>query len=174
MEHSLRPVRRNKEGFTLVEVLVAMVIILVLLLGLVQAALLSTESNLRNVFRDEAARIAEQRMNGTLTDKNDKQYRGLRDHNFDEDELKQNYPDWTCTDADISRNFRSIAKDYAVCWRIRDFKTSADIDTTLRNTKTLEVAVGWNYKGEVPAAEQPKPTKREYQHSIGTILRRPI
>jgi prepilin-type N-terminal cleavage/methylation domain-containing protein len=174
MEHSPHPVRRNKKGFTLVEVLVAMVIILVLLLGLVQAAILSIESNLRNVFRDEAVRIAEQRMNGTLTDKKNKQYRGLRDYNFDDDELKQNYPDWTCTGADISRNFRNITKDYSVCWRTRDFNTHTDIDTTLKNTKTLEVAIGWNYKEEVPAAQRPDPTKREYQHSISTILRRPI
>jgi len=55
-------VSQNNKGFTIVETLVALVIVMVMLLGLVQAALLSIDNNLRNVLNDEAVRIAEQEM----------------------------------------------------------------------------------------------------------------
>jgi len=53
----------TKKGFTLVEVLIALVITLVLFLALMQTALLSIDSNMTNVLRDEAVGIAEGSMN---------------------------------------------------------------------------------------------------------------
>ncbi|MEW6569833.1 MAG: prepilin-type N-terminal cleavage/methylation domain-containing protein [Nitrospirota bacterium] len=162
-----QPVRLNRnKGFTLIEVLVSMVIVLVLLLGLVQAALLSIDNNLRNVLRDEAVRIAEQRMNGVLIDKYNNEYTGLRDERFN-DLVQTN---WTCTAGDISRNFRSMTRDYAVCWQITDIQDSLGNV----NVKILGVAVGWDYKGEVPVAQRPAPTNKEYQHMLSTIVRRPL
>ena len=54
--------RNNGRGFSLVEMLIAMVIILVAILGLFQVTLLSIDSNVSNVLRDEAVRLAEERM----------------------------------------------------------------------------------------------------------------
>ncbi len=45
-----------------------MVIIMVGLLGLVQAALLTIDNNMRNLLRDEAVRISEQALTGELID----------------------------------------------------------------------------------------------------------
>lgn len=55
---------QDNKGFTIVETLVALMIVMVMLLGLIQAALLSIDNNLRNVLSDEAVRIAEQEMSG--------------------------------------------------------------------------------------------------------------
>jgi len=57
----------NKGGFTLIEVMVAMVIMLVGLLGLLQSVNLATEVNLKSHLRDEATRIAETVMNEMRT-----------------------------------------------------------------------------------------------------------
>jgi type IV pilus assembly protein PilV len=136
----------NNRGFTLVEVLVAMVIILVLFLGLVQAALLSIDSNLRNLLRDEAVRIAEQRINE------------LRNIPFDS--LVVGGPNCLT----VSKDFRSLQKLYNVC----DIIVTLDPNT---NTRSLQVVVGWNHKNENPLQV---PTNREFQHSISSIVRRPL
>lgn len=48
----------NKEGMTLVEVLIAMVVLLLVSLALMQTALVSIDANMRNVLRDEAVSVA--------------------------------------------------------------------------------------------------------------------
>lgn len=47
----------KREGVTLVEVLIALTILLIVFLGLIQAALLSIQHNMRNSLRDEAVAI---------------------------------------------------------------------------------------------------------------------
>jgi prepilin-type N-terminal cleavage/methylation domain-containing protein len=157
------PASLNNRGFTLVEMLVAMVIVLVLLLSLVQAALLSIDGNLRNLLRDEGVRIAEQRMNGTVVDKDNNRYHGLKDSSFDFLSNSVNHPNWTCTASPVVRSFRNIAKkEFSVCWRIRTLSFSSEV-------LNLEVAVGWDHRNELPALS---PTGREYHHTISSILRR--
>ncbi len=53
---------RNNEAFTLIEVMVAILITMVGLLGLLQAMNIATEQNLRNASRDEAVQVAEDAM----------------------------------------------------------------------------------------------------------------
>ena len=53
----------NRSGFTLVEVLVAMVFMLVGLLGLLQSINISMEHNVKNHLREEATRVGEREMN---------------------------------------------------------------------------------------------------------------
>ncbi len=52
----------NRRGFTLVEFLVAIVILMVGMLGMLQAINIAMEKNLENVFRTEAVTLAEERM----------------------------------------------------------------------------------------------------------------
>jgi len=54
--------RINKKGVTLVEVMISLVILLIVSMGLLQASLLSIDSNVRNELRDEAVRIASEGM----------------------------------------------------------------------------------------------------------------
>lgn|SRR6185369_234113 len=52
----------NKSGFTLVELLAAMVIMLIGLLGLLQSVNIATEFNLKNQMRSEVVRVAQDAM----------------------------------------------------------------------------------------------------------------
>lgn len=52
------PVTRNRRGVSLVEVMIALVILLFVFMGLLQASLLSIDANASNVLRDEAVRLA--------------------------------------------------------------------------------------------------------------------
>jgi type IV pilus assembly protein PilV len=53
----------DKKGFTLVEIMVAMVVLLVVLLGFMQGALVAIDSNMENTLRQEAVDVAMMRMN---------------------------------------------------------------------------------------------------------------
>jgi type IV pilus assembly protein PilV len=57
------PTSPGDGGFTLIELVFAMLITMVGLLGLLQALSLAEEQNMRNQIRDEAVQIAEQQMN---------------------------------------------------------------------------------------------------------------
>ncbi len=66
----LQAVTRNKkqtffvtqDGVSLVEVMIALVVLLLVFMGLLQAALLGIDSNMRNIIRDEAVTVAAMRM----------------------------------------------------------------------------------------------------------------
>src|SRR5512136_2934964 len=66
----------NNGGFTLIELMAAMVITLVGLLGLLQAINVAMEHNLKNQLRDEAVLVAEQWM-GNLKTRGFSQLSGL-------------------------------------------------------------------------------------------------
>lgn len=57
------PSYKNNGGFTLVEVLVAMVIMVIGMLGLLEAVNVAMEHNLRNHLRDQAVYVGEKIMN---------------------------------------------------------------------------------------------------------------
>lgn len=57
----------NKSGFTLVELMAAMVIMLIGLLGLLQSVNIALEYNLKNQMRNEVTRIGDEAMNGMRT-----------------------------------------------------------------------------------------------------------
>lgn len=53
----------NKKGLTLVEVLIAFVVLLLVSLAMMQTALVGIDANMINILRDEAVSVAEMRMN---------------------------------------------------------------------------------------------------------------
>ena len=52
----------NKKGMTLIEVMIALVILLIVMLALMQTVTLGINSNVSNLLRDEATNIAELRI----------------------------------------------------------------------------------------------------------------
>ncbi len=54
---------RNNQGFTLVEIMVSLLVLMVMFLGMMQTVLVGVDSNMVNVLREEAVQIAEQQMN---------------------------------------------------------------------------------------------------------------
>lgn len=56
-------VRFNSKGFTFVEVLVALLIMMISMLAILEATVMAMQQNLENFSRNESIRIAEQAMN---------------------------------------------------------------------------------------------------------------
>jgi prepilin-type N-terminal cleavage/methylation domain-containing protein len=137
----------NKKGLTLVEMMIALVILLLVFLALMQTALLSINSNITNLFRDEAASIAEQHMIF------------IRNMPFDSvtDTSSSFVDDPRPTVAGIegindTRDFRS----FSITFRPERQVTDLGIDN-----KQVDIRVSWDWKGET------------FTHSINAVLRRP-
>jgi len=149
-----RPVLSNSNrGFTLIEMMVAMAIILLALLGLVQAAFLSIDINLQNLIRDEAVRLAEEQMNmlKSLPISDTAYPSGLGATN------NQALPP-------VTRNFGTFPANYAVYLTINNL-------TTDHSRKSIQVYVGWNFKSQSPTLQQP--TNKEFQYMITSIVVNP-
>src|SRR4030042_6811536 len=94
----LRVVISNKTGLGLIEVMIALVVMLVVFLALMQTALVSIDSNMINVLRDEAVSIAEMRMSE------------LRNRPFDDFDLNGvTDPNPLTINQTINRNLRNIS-----------------------------------------------------------------
>ena len=57
----------HNDGFTIVELLVSMVILLFVALAMMQTAMMTMEANARNVIRDEGVRLASEKLNELKT-----------------------------------------------------------------------------------------------------------
>lgn len=115
---------KNSSGFTLIEVMMAILILMVGMLGLLQAINLTLEVNLRNQLREEAVNVGQRVMSE------------LRNNTFDN--LSTNYALYK-----VPSNIRGTARTYDVT------RTSTVISTqnSLPVTKQLMVLVQWTYKG---------------------------
>lgn len=143
----------NKKGFTLVEVVIALTISLLVFFALMQTALVSIDSNMKNNLRDEAANIAAMRM---------EQARNLR-YTLSTDNLISDAvdisgnPNCPPTPAPfaagelVTRDFRNIA-GFTFCTN----RTVTVIDS---NTKSVTIRVGWRWRNE------------DYNHNIRTVVR---
>lgn len=114
---------KNNMGFTLVEVMVAIVIMMVGMLGLLTSINVAMEFNLKNHLRDEAVSVGEKYMNLQ------------RGKSFDL--LSSSY----ATRYEASK-LRGSSKSYSV-----DMKTTDLSADTVTPSKQLEVVVRWTYKG---------------------------
>lgn len=114
--------KHDKKGFTLIEVMVAMVIMLIGALGLLQTLDVAMEHTIKNQRREEVVRVAEEVMNGM---------RGLR---FDE-AINTIALRPTTT---ISSKLRASTVKYAV--------TRNATVVTADATQRYQVDVRWAYK----------------------------
>ena len=133
---------RSKRGVSLVEVLIALTILLIVFLGLIQASLVSIQSNMRNLLRDEAVTITSEQISR------------LRGGNYDDmnadgttDPANLNLPAMT-----VTRNYRNAA---AVNFGITRNVLSLDA-----NNKQITVTTRWNWQDEA------------FQHQIMTTRQR--
>jgi prepilin-type N-terminal cleavage/methylation domain-containing protein len=139
----------NSKGFSLVEMVIAMVIILVSILGLFQATLLSIDSNVTNLLRDEAVRLAEERMDR------------LKSLPVTDESLPPGVNQ--CDAVQVKRNLRNLTESYQVCTTIIDLNG----DTT---RKSVQVIVGWDHKKENAVKA---PTNKEFQYSMTSMVVNP-
>lgn len=138
----------NKKGLTLVEVMIALVVLLLVSLALMQTALVSIDANMTNVLRDEAVDIAEMRMN----EARNLPFTATVD-NLTSDIGSLSGADcptaFSATGVPIQRNLRNITNF--------DFCTNRVVTPLGTDTKQVTITVGWRWKGE------------DYTHSITTI-----
>ena len=115
-----RAVISNNRGFSLVEVMVAMMILLMVSLALMQTALLSINANMRNALRDEAVAIAEGAMDGA-----------------------RNTPYGSLAGVANTPVLRDVRKQAGF-----DFTISNTVSTLGGGAKRVDVRVEWAWKGE--------------------------
>lgn len=149
----LQIVLPNKKGFTLIEVMIAMVVSLLVFFALMQTALVSIDSNMKNNLRDEAANIAAMRM---------EQARNLR-FTQSVDNLTTDIDDGTLTGAACPAGFGTVGT--RIDRDIRsvtgfDFCTNRTVTVIDSNTKRVTIRVGWKWRGE------------DFNHNISTVARR--
>lgn len=157
-----RIVKLNKNGISLVEVLIALVVLLLVSLAMMQTALVSIESNMVNVLREEAVSIAEMRMNDTrnlrFTDSVDEVVNDIADSIADD-----NFAIVSCTGPPVSdanpypvliqRNVKNLA-----LYNFGTRRTVATVDTN----KLVTILVRWEYRGVC------------YSHEIRSIIVRRV
>jgi prepilin-type N-terminal cleavage/methylation domain-containing protein len=140
----------DRKGVSLVEVMIALVILLLVFLALMQTALVSIDTNMKNVLRDEAVSIAEQKMNTV---------RSLPFAQILTDAAAlptpRDCPPTFTVGERVQRSFRNIInKDFCTNITVTDLGISGD-------NKQVNIRVIWNWKGE------------EFSHSITTLIRNP-
>jgi prepilin-type N-terminal cleavage/methylation domain-containing protein len=151
-----RVVLLNKTGFTLVEVMIALVITLLVFLALMQTALVGIDSNMRNVVRDEAVKIAEMRMN---------EMRNIPFVSVVSDSGSLTGYDcptgFSSTGVPVERNLRNIQGfDFCTNLVCQELGGDGDCATDDANNKQVNITIGWKWKGE------------NYTHRITTIRKR--
>jgi type IV pilus assembly protein PilV len=127
MAHS---VKLNNRGMSLLEVMIATVFLMVVSLALVQTSLLGFQENLRNSLREEAIRIADQRI-GDLRAR-------AYTQTFTDPLLNSG-----ATTTTMTRNLRSFQKNFVVTTTITDYISS------IASNKQIVVKVEWPYKGSL-------------------------
>lgn len=148
---------RDEKGLTLVEVMIALLVMLFVSLALMETALLSIESNLSNIIRDEAVNIAEMRMNEARNVPFDNLLDDSADAVADDNLVLDACRNSPVRDPDpypvrITRNFRNIAGF--------DFGTRRTVAAMGSDNRQTTILVRWVYRN------------RCYTHSVSTIRRR--
>jgi type IV pilus assembly protein PilV len=110
--------RSNRKGFTLVEVLVALLVLSVTMLGILDAMVVAMQHNLEIYCRDEAVRIAEQEMNQVRNSS----VGGLANLNYD-----------------VNRTYKQYRRTFNVNRTVTAFST---------NSRAVELRVSWTINGK--------------------------
>ena len=110
-------------GFTLIEIMISLVVLLVVFLGLMQGALVSIDTNMRNILREEAVNIVQGEMN---------QARNITFANLA-----------SANPSAVTRNFRNMQGAQAITYTRA--RTVNNLDTDHRE---VIVTVTWNWKGQ--------------------------
>jgi len=139
------PVSCNNRGFTLLEVLVAVVILTVGLLGLMQTVNYALEHNLTAQLRQEATLVADQEMSVEKA----KPYADIMAPDFDKDIADFNALPTVVTNSTVDRLVNGSNRSFVVVKTVR---------SPTPQSKNIEVMVSWVHK------------QNTYTHSVASII----
>lgn len=109
----MKTVKLNNKAFTLVEVLIAITILTIGMLGALEGLLLYTQYNINNLCRNESVKIAEQKIN----------------------ELRNtSYSSLTSGTTTVRRKIKNFERDFNVEWSVAAISS---------NSSSVEVNVKW-------------------------------
>ncbi len=137
----------SAKGVTLIEVMIALVVLLIVFMGLIQAALLSIDHNLRNEVRDEAVRIAAEAMTNLkaegfggadLADNSGSHYSYA---GISPDPLGALLPAAVKPGSTPSRSFRNFSQPYTVGMEVQPLDS---------NNKQVTIRVHYTYRTDNP------------------------
>lgn len=135
----------NSRGFSLVEVLIAIAFLAIVAMALMQTSIVIMQQNMQNALREEAVRIAEQRM------------KELQNTPFD--------TDVAATDIDLIATGGADLELPSITRRIRNYTitytTWKNIVSVNAYTKQVTVTAKWTYRG------------KEYNQGVMSIIGRP-
>jgi hypothetical protein len=152
----VRTAMLNKGGLTLVEVLIALVVVLFVFLALMQTALVSIDANMTNNLRNEAVSIADMRMNNARS----VPFVSLVS---DAGSLSGcNCPAGFSPTGDcVRRDLRNIPQfNFCTNLTCQELGGDANCATDDSDNKQIIITVGWNWRGN------------PYTHRITTIRKR--
>ncbi len=139
-----RIVWQDNRGFTLIEVMIAFVIIQIVMLGLLSVAAQVIQVSVTNIVRDEGIKVAEEVMAEVRSLPYDRIYTmtyGTLRREID--------PNSSVTN--VTRNFRHFTVTYNPNITV----------TTYADAKRVDVTVTWSYR------------ETNYSHTISSLVRRP-
>ncbi len=115
---------RDERGMTLIEVLMALMLLAIVSLALIQSSLVAMKTNVINELRDEGVRVAEERMNKLrITPFNDPSH-----------DMDVTYPG-SVTDS-VTRRIRAVDRQYTIS------KIVSKVDD---NNRQVTLKVTWSY-----------------------------
>ncbi len=141
---------QGKRGVSLIEVLIALTILLIVFMGLIQASILSIQSNMRNQLRDEAVTIASEQISR------------LRSANYDDmnNDTVTDGVTLIATDFTAARGWPpTIARTYRSAASVT-FNIARVVNNLDANNKQITVTLTWTWQGE------------NFQHQIMTTRQR--
>jgi type IV pilus assembly protein PilV len=143
----MRPlsVLRSKRGFSLVEVMIALVVVLLVSLAMMQTALVGIDSNMLNAVRNEAIRVADERLAEARN-------------------LAIGTDDFNAMGSDVlavTRNVRNVVVTYNTTRTVTPFPPPP----AAASTKQVVVTVTWRWKNLPPSLP--------YTYSESTLLKSP-
>lgn len=139
---------KNKKGLTLIEVMVALVVLLIVFLGMMQAIAIAVNMNVKNQLRGEGVKVADERVNAL---------KNLSFVNADLNDTGGNFindddPNTNPVTNIITRSFRNFDVDFISTKRITDINT---------DNKRIELTVNWTWRNET------------FNHGVSLVLKRP-
>jgi len=136
----------SNKGFTLVEFMIALVIMTVGLLGLLQTVNFAIHHNINNQLRQESAMLADECMNLEKAKP------------FDRISTMSSMPTPVADALEPTKYVRRSATDRVINGAFRNYSVIKTNTVTTTLTKTVDIRVGWRYKQD------------RFNHSISSLV----